>query len=151
MNINIKTLEKVYSECGITTPFYDFISALKAEMKFNKQQKKLKRIEEASIIHIDYEFSEVKIPIEDFIKNQIEEESDILSDVFYYEDFPDEGDDFYTYWKINDLYYEIIIHCYAEWISEWSARKNVIGDISLLSFKEIINYEIISDSRIKLK
>lgn len=79
---------------------------------------------------------------------------DVAHDMFYDEEgLDDEGADETVVFKIGDNFYEVDLHCEAEWVGDWSVRKNLPGELSVTSVKEIKKYEIQSegDGYIELK
>ena len=58
---------------------------------------------------------------------------------------PDEGVDRIEYFKIGNEIYEVDLHCEAEWVGDWSVRKNLPGEVSATSIKKITDFEILQE------
>jgi len=64
-------------------------------------------------------------------------------DMFYESDgLDDDGADETIVFKIGDNFYEVDLHCEAEWVGEWSVRKNLPGKVSVSAVREIKNFKI---------
>ena len=72
---------------------------------------------------------------------------DVAHDLFYEEDgLDDEGADETLVFKIGDCFYEIDLHCDAEWVGDWSVRKNLPGKVSVEAVREIKEFQIESET-----
>lgn len=78
--------------------------------------------------------------LEDVILESIE---DVTHDMFYDPDgLDDEGADVTNVFKIGDAFYEVDLHCEANWVGDWSVRKNLPGDVSVEAMREIKKFKI---------
>lgn len=85
-----------------------------------------------------------KETIEGVVLNELK---GITSDIFYNEDgLDDSGADETMVFKIGDAFYEVDLHCKAEWIGDWSVRQNVPGEVTVESVREIKSFEIKKES-----
>ena len=142
-NFSQKVIEEVFVEQRINSSLLDFINALHVKAE------QIRLIEESKPIEVEVcdilpELSE-GATIEGAINSHIKKHIVGFSDSFYDPDstLEDSGADNIFYFKVGDKFYEVNVHCTAEWCSEWSMRKNIPGDISATSIKELTTYEIV--------
>lgn len=55
---------------------------------------------------------------------------------------PDEGVDYVEIVKVNDIFYKVEVHCEAEWVGDWSVRKNLPGDFTITKLHEVTEYSL---------
>ena len=68
---------------------------------------------------------------------------DVAHDIFYEAGgLDDDGATETMVFKIGESFYEIDLHCEAEWVGDWSVRKNLPGDLSVLDVREIKEFTI---------
>lgn len=73
----------------------------------------------------------------------LESIEDVSHDIFYEPDgLDDEGADETMVFKIGDAFYEVDVHCEAEWVGDWSVRKNLPGEVSIEAIREIKSFKI---------
>jgi hypothetical protein len=151
--IEISIIEKVYNNITTKISYDDFLKLLITETNSVKELKKKKEEEERSKIYIDNVYPEIDedISIDDYLEGIVEEYE--WWDVFYDSDgMPDEGldDDFYV--MVGDKVYKIEVHCEANWVGDWSVRKNLPGDVTINDFNEV-NFELLEkhDGGAKIK
>jgi hypothetical protein len=151
--VSIEVLERVYNNLEIDYPINDLLSALQVEQdrindENNKEieRERLAKEEESKKIWI--ENVREKLPeehkdcVEDYIDELVEEME--WWDVFYdYDGMDDDGDDTSEYFLIGDKLYLVDIHCEAEWVGDWSVRKNLPGDVSVQAVHEVDGFTII--------
>ena len=63
----------------------------------------------------------------------------------------DDGSDDVMYFKVLDKFYEVELHCEAEWVSEWSVRKNLPGEISVTNVKEVTPLRIVKEEAVYIQ
>lgn len=147
---SVEALENVFNEQQIQFPFDKFYELVRKEelRLINVEAAKPKfKTKEIHNIHPLPEDSTAE-GIEEFIVETIEKNADEgnYHDFFYdYEGLPDEGVDKIDYYKVGDKLYEIELHCSAEWVSDWSVRKNLPGDVSIGEIKEVKDFTISAD------
>jgi hypothetical protein len=132
----------------LNIPSDNFFSVLKEEKKKLKAIKEKEEIEANSVkkIYKDHIFPELpeSYEIDEFLEECVEEND--YHDTFYeYEGMDDGGADDVVYFKVADKIYEVKLHCEAEWVGDWSVRKNLPGKVSITSIKEIENFEILTN------
>ena len=69
----------------------------------------------------------------------------IWHDYFYDKKLPDKGFDFEIYYIIKSELYKVSLHCDVEWVGDYSVRKNLPENVSIISITKIENFEIIKD------
>ena len=152
-NVSIEVLRKVYTDLKVEYPLEDFISALETESRAaqeekdkSEEKKRLAKIEEAKKIYVEHVFDVVPEEHKDCVEDYIDEivsEMD-LWEAFYDEDgMDDEGETITEFLLVGDKLYLVDIHCEAQWVGDWSVRKNLPGDISVESVKEVEGFDII--------
>jgi hypothetical protein len=165
---NKKSFEKAISIFGtcigytLWFPYLDSAPVYTGKTKisidtFNEknEEKELDRSQKESfknICEVSYILPALKA--DEDIKDVIYELDDDIKEYFYeFEGLDDNGEDKVFIFKIGDNFYEVDIHCSANWVGDFSVRKNLPGDLSIVSIKEIKEYTIISsgDNYINLK
>lgn len=144
-------IEEVFAEQEIKFPIEDFINALKANAKRRKQKEKEIEDSKPNFVEIyspaiiqDLEDDETP---EEAIENSVENDDHAYSDLFYDEKgMDDEGDNAIVYFKVLDKFYEVEIHCEADWVGDWSVRKNLPGDVSIVSIEELKTFKVQEDT-----
>ena len=144
-------IERVFKEQKIKCDFNTFITALIDVEKKDKAEKAAIEKEESLKIHVEMVYPALKkdVTIEEFIEELIDERDD------WYDHFQvdaeggmdDDGEDDTLYYKVGDKFYEVEIHCEADWVGDWSVRANLPGDVSVVSIKEIENFEIVETKK----
>jgi hypothetical protein len=127
----------------------EFFKVLNEETAKITEARVQKEVEKSKTKRIDddyfFELSEGDT-IEEFFEELADDDN--IREFFCCEDeIPDEGLEDVIYVKVGDKFYEVEIACDAEWIGDWSVRANVVGDVSINSFKEIEEYEIVSSDK----
>lgn len=122
----------------------EFINLMNKEAEIEKLEAKRIKEEEDSKLCVEIVID--KLPdgktVQEWYKEYINE--NYYGDAFYRsEGLPDEGDDLEEYIMIGDKLYLGDIHCEAEWVGDWSVRKNLPGEISVTKITEIKNFEVI--------
>ena len=159
--ISKKTLEIVYKEFVPGTSFEDLYKQLErveAEQKEIIKQEKIKKEFEASkTIVLDSYYiieNDENQEIDLFLEYQV----DIMDwDSKFYEGdgIPDDGVDGEEYFLIDGKLYLVSLHCEANWVGDWSVRKNLPGDVNITNFYEIKDFDVIEkigeSIRIKIK
>ena len=145
-------IEEVFEEQEIRFPIKDFMNALNANVR--RKKKEAEEIEARKPILIEVcapaiitQLKEGENP-EKAIKFSIKKERNEhgLWDLFYdREGMDDDGSDDIMYFKVLDKFYEVELHCEAEWVGDWSVRKNLPGDISVTKIKEVIPIRIVQE------
>jgi len=146
-NFSLEAIEAVFNEKNISFPINDFVTAVKQKDKEIKKAEAA--IEAAKPDVVDVNENEI-LPalvgdetVEEVIEAAVDLNSDNYHDLFYDSDgMDDEGADDTLYFKVGDKFYKVEIHCEAEWVGDWSVRKNLPGDISVISVEEILNYKV---------
>lgn len=151
-------IEEVFAEQEIKFPIDDFINALNANVK--RKKKEAEEIEARKPLLVEIcapaiitQLKEGQTP-EEAIHHSVENDDHAYSDLFYHEKgLDDDGADDTVYFKVLDKFYEVDIHCEAEWVSDWSCRKNLPGDVNVMDFREITPIKIIieEDTYIQLE
>lgn len=137
---NIYTKEQIIKTLNrLDFPLDKFFKVLEEERMLEDEIKRLQKQEEEKIKYIEDDFDFDGLPFdttpEKLIKSTLR---DVKHDMFYeYDGLPDEGVDRTIYVKIGDKIYEVKLHCEAEWVGDWSVRKNLPGDVSIISITEI--------------
>lgn len=111
-----------------------------------KDKKKKEKEELDSIKEVPFICDKLEDGID--YKEKIEELVDSFDwhDTFYDSDgMDDDGDDGVNYFLIENKLYMVELHCEAEWIGDWSVRKNLPGRVSVTEITEIPSFEIIED------
>jgi hypothetical protein len=146
-----QAIEKAFKENGIKFPLKDFIKSLKTVSKINivkkkaiKKKPKFKTIEiYSNNIHPALKSG---ITLEDFIE-EVVDNGDYF-DMFDTErGMSDDGGDDVEYHKVGDKIYKVSLHCEAEWVGDWSVRKNLPGAVTVTDIKEIKNFKIIKTEK----
>lgn len=143
MNYTEEIIRKVFENNKIPFPADDFISALKDEKKLvDKRQEEKEEIRKLTLtVHNIYPATDMKI--KQFLKQEVANLSDGYRDLFYDEDgMDDSGEDTEDYFKVGGKIYEVKLHCEANWVGDWSVRKNLPGEITMISFKELTDYTV---------
>ena len=137
--------------------FFQLVKEKKKRQKDLKKQKDVKRDKRKSLIcsieavDIEEEYGD-DWTLEDIISEEVGcYINDKLStyEIFHYDNYPDEGSTEILYAKCGDKYYELEVHCDAEWVGDWSVRANVTGSASVKSVKEI-KCKVLNEDEIQL-
>jgi len=143
-------IEEVFAEKEINFPIEDFINSLNVNVKRKKKEAaeieaKKPLLVEVCAPAIITQLKEGQTP-EEAIHHSVENDDHAYSDLFYDEDgMDDDGADDTVYFKVLDKFYAVDIHCEAEWVGDWSVRKNLPGDISVMDFREVTPIRIIQE------
>jgi hypothetical protein len=154
---SLETIKSVYFSTDFKLPFDDFVKELEAIDKSEKVDEKKKKDDEAKKREVHHVFSELPADyesIDDFLEEKVDEYE--WHDTFYDSDgIDDDGADTIEYFKVGDKIFEVDLHCEAEWVGDWSVRKNLPGDVSITDFNEITDFTILEEDEnyllIKLK
>lgn len=127
------------------------IKALKKQKASEKEKRQslLCSIKEVKDIENEYDSDWT---LEDVISEEVDcyiNDKLSLHDIFAQDDYPDEGVTGTFYIKYGDKFYELEIHCGAEWIGDWSVRANVPSGTNIKSVKEI-KCKVLNDDEIEL-
>ena len=146
-NFSSKLIEKAYKQNNIEFPYEKFFSTLKLqkEEEDNEKLKKKKEKENRRETEFVYPEQESNVFYEKFIKEKIKEYGNWYDDFEDGDGLPDEGVDRIEYFKIGNEIYEVDLHCEAEWVGDWSVRKNLPGEVSATSIKKITDFEILQE------
>ena len=155
-NFNTTILEKVYKEMITEVCYEDFLKSLIIEVKKAKKIEDDLAKEEATKRYVEDIYPELPkdITYKRFIEKIVEEKK--WWDYFYEydESMDDDGADYEYYIMIGEKAFEVIVHCDAEWVGDWSVRKNLPGEISVSKITEL-KFELLSktecSAKIKLK
>lgn len=147
-----KDIEEVFEEQEIRFPIKDFMNALNANVTRKKREAaeieaKKPLLVEICAPAIITQLKEGETP-EEAIKFSIKKDKSehALWDLFYeYDGMDDDGSDDVMYFKVLDKFYEVDLHCEAEWVSDWSVRKNLPGDISVTKIREVNPIRIVQE------
>lgn len=129
-------------------PAATFIKSLNKQVDLRKaEEKRQKKLEAQKPIEVHIESDEIIKSPEDGMthKEAIEDkvENNDYRDLFYDSDgLDDSGADDVVYFKVEDKFYEVEIHCEAEWVGDWSVRKNLPGDVSATKITELTKYKV---------
>lgn len=143
-------IEEVFAEQEIRFPIKDFMNALKANVQRKKREAAEIEARKPLIVEICApaiitKLKEGETP-EEAIHNSVENDEHDYHDLFYDEKgLDDEGADDTVYFKVLDKFYAVDIHCEAEWVSDWSCRKNLPGDVNVMDFREVTPIRIIKE------
>jgi hypothetical protein len=143
-NFNTTILEKVYKKMITEVSYEDFLDTLIAEVKEVKKNEDALAKEEASKITIEDIYPELPkgTTHEEYIEEIVEENE--WFDYFYDSNgMDDEGADHEYFIMIEDKAFQVDIHCEADWVGDWSVRKNLPGEVSIVKITEL-KYELIS-------
>jgi hypothetical protein len=153
-----KDIEEVFEEQEIRFPIVDFMNALNANVK--RKEREAEEIEARKPLLIEVcapaiitQLKEGETP-EEAIKLSIKKDRNEhgLWDLFYESDgMDDDGSDDVIYFKVLDKFYEVNLHCEAEWVSEWSVRKNLPGDINVTNVKEVTPLRIVKEEAVYIQ
>ena len=123
--------------------YEDFLNTLITECKAVKKIEDDLTKEEATKRYVEFVYPKItdSTKYKAFIKKFVDDGywNDVWSDV----ELSDDGDDYEFYIMIGDKVFETIIHCEAEWVGDWSVRKNLVGKISLSKITEV-KFELLS-------
>lgn len=140
--ISIKIIKKVLSESNIDTNIVDLMIKEEENILNNK---KIEQAEKAKIKEVFIIRKEQKYDDDDYIE-EIEEiitSYEHWHDEFYdIEGLGDAGVDAIKYIIIGNNLYEVELHCTAEWVGDWSVRKNLPGKVSVTEITKIKSFEI---------
>ena len=145
-NFNTTILEKVYKKMITEVSYEDFLDTLIAEVKEVKKNEDALAKEEASKITIEDIYPELPkgTTYEEYIEEIVEENE--WFDYFYDSNgMDDEGADYEYFIMVGDKAFQVDIHCKAEWVGDWSVRKNLPGEVSVVNITEL-KFELISKS-----
>jgi len=142
------SIEKAFKENGIKFPLKDFIKSLRDKEKPKQTKKKVvKKKSNFKTIEIYNENIHPALENNNTIQEFLEEKIDNgegYYDMFYDSNgLSDDGADDVEYHKVGDKIYEVSLHCEAEWVPDYSVRKNLPGDVSITEIKEITDFKII--------
>jgi hypothetical protein len=153
--VSLELVEKAFNDTGVDFPTREFIQIVERyqreedeENERIRKEKENKVREEARIKETEYVFDAIpeEQTIDDFLDEWVEEvrDGDLLWNLFYDpKGIDDDGETVDELFLVGDKLYRVSIHCEAEWVSDWSVRKNLPGDYSIESIEEIENFEII--------
>ena len=156
-----KLIKEIFDENNIDFKVTKFLQILKEKEKKERDLKKQKTLEREKRQNLLCSIEEVKDINDEYgsdwiLEEVISEEVDnyindkcCLHDIFGYDGYPDEGVTEIFYAKYGDKYYELEIHCGAEWIGDWSVRANVPSDTTIKSVKEI-QCKVLNEDEIQL-
>lgn len=135
--IKIEVLKLAFEKINANVSFDTFIKYCD-----DIQEEQNKEVEVFNIYEtIPSEFETVEDYIEEIV------DKDDIHEIFYDEDgMDDNGADESVYYMIENKLYCVELHCEAEWVGDWSVRKNLPGDVSITSVKEITDFNIIENS-----
>lgn len=141
-----QAIEKAFKENGIKFPLKDFIKSLRNKEKPKTSKKKtVKSKPKFKTIEIYKEnihpILEDGVTIEQFMEEVVDNGE--YYDLFYDSDgMSDNGADDIEYHQVGEKVYKISLHCKAEWIGDWSVRKNLPGNVSVTEIEEIKDFKI---------
>lgn len=154
--IKLSLIKQVYNSLPRSGATYEeFEKALLAEIKKNEDKKqeekalkeKLKR-EAPKEVYIVIDEADEEDDVEEIISMYLKnDDGGMLSDRFFDEEIDDDGADLTEFVLVNDKLYSVDFHCEAEWISDWSVRANVPGDVSVEKVTEITSFEILEKEK----
>ena len=147
--ISIESIKEVFLEKNIQFPLDEFIKAVEQQ---EKNRKETKKAIEAAMPEIVDVYSEAILPeleedetVEEVIENAVD--SNDYHDMFYDPDgLDDYGADDIAYFKVGDKFYEVELHCEANWVGDWSVRKNLPGEVTVLSVKELPVFKVLDEN-----
>jgi hypothetical protein len=153
-----KDIEEVFAEKEIHFPIEDFINSLNVHVK--RKKKEAAEIEAKKPLLVEIcapaiitQLKEGETP-EEAIKFSIKKDRNehALWDLFYeFHGMDDDGSDDVMYFKVLDKFYEVDLHCEAEWVSDWSVRKNLPGEISVTNVKEVTPIRIVTEEDVYIQ
>ena len=144
----VETVLKSVSLCAVGWTTDEFIEECKKVEKELADEKKGKKKAEEEEARRFQEYEVVKGTPSDNMKQFFDEyfRNADMHDFFYdYDGLPDEGVDETFYYKVGDKLYLVEAHCEAEWVGDWSVRKNLPGEISATNVIEVEKFEIINE------
>ena len=155
--MKLSIIKEVYNGLTELVTYDEFLRRLKVVddeqklIKYNKEEDEAKNIEVYDHFIIKDESTE---DVGELLDNCVPDMD--WFDTFYEEDgIDDDGEDIEEYMLVNDRLYLVQLHCTAEWVSDWSVRKNLPGDVTQHGFKEIeidtISIDSDGDAKIKIK
>ena len=144
-------IETVFKEKNIQFPLEEFIQALtQKELARQKAYEEELAIEAAKPESFEiYKEAILEAPtpgtrVEDLIISAVKNND--YYDLFYDSDgMDDDGEDATVYFKVGDKFYKVEIHCEADWVGDWSVRKNLPGNVNVESIKEVSVYTVRKD------
>lgn len=141
---SINVIEKAFNEMNINASFIEFKEVLESEFKKEQlitgQQPKIIMADIYNIFENEFETEQ---ELKEFIEEQIED--DIIDDYIFGDELSDNGEDGVDYFKIGDKIYELSLRAETVWCGDWSVRANIVNEVTLVSYKEITNYEVVSE------
>lgn len=151
-NISVEMLRRVYERLEIEYPFDDLLEAVKQESRAALRQEEEKeeeeakaKIEDSKTIYIGH-FRELTSEDTDSPEEYIDELVDEYEwwDTFYDSDgMDDDGATVSEYFLVGDRLFLVEVHCEANWVGDWSVRKNLPGSIRVESIEEINGFDIL--------
>jgi hypothetical protein len=141
---SIEDIQATLAEYQVENPD-EFIKSLK------QKDKDRKKAEDEKPIHVEVYSDAIITELEhgwtpeEAIRESVSsaKNSDVYHDIFYDpKGLDDSGADATVYFKGMDKFYKVELHCKAEWVGDWSVRKNIPGDVSVTKITELTNYTI---------
>lgn len=138
------------NEGGDFATFVAELDGRKAEEKARKKaEKEAAAAEAASMFDYeeDYDSTTFEFTDQDDFNDKLESFLDegnydhTQCYIDYDKGVPDGGVDYDRLVKVNDKFYHVEVNSGAEWIGEWSMRKNVAGDATINKLFLITEYE----------
>jgi len=131
--------------------FETFFNELKAsKIVINKEKAKSHDFDEEWNTFDDVEFENIIELVEGDITEWVNRENydtvmSFVSD--FSRGLDDEGQNYYEVLKINGTFYKAELICEAEWVGDWSVRKNLPGQSTVIELFEITDY-VLKDGEI---
>ena len=156
MTYDIKIIEKVYKDKNISLPFADFLSGLQHELAIEQERILTEKKERESRLegyhnHPDLDETlggTLSLPItayEDFITKEVKAYREWYDTFMQDGGLPDGGVNKIEYFKVGNKIFAVKLHCESQWVGDWSVRQNLPGRVSVVSIKEIVDYELLVD------
>lgn len=139
MEFTRKELELAFNNNGKIKDFNSFVKSIE-----QGRQQEIEKMESTVEVYHIYKDTNGK-ELGDFIEIVVSDDKyDTVMNACD-DDLDDSGVDYIEYLKIGDKLYKVNLHCSAEWCGDWSVRKNLPGDITIKSFGEVKNYDVLKE------
>ena len=142
--IDTSIIEKVYNKMITEVSYEDFLKTLITEVNEVKKNEDALAKEQALKRSIEDIYPEPPkdTTYEEYITTIVD--ANEWWDYFYdFYGIDDEGVDYEYFIMVGDKVFQVDVHCKAEWVGDWSVRKNLPGEVSVVNITEL-KFELIS-------
>lgn len=145
--VELEVVKQAFNDLNIDHPVEDFIKSVEERQKAFEKQKKAEKAEKERIKDVNFVFESIPEgkTIDEFLDEWFEEYDSW--DMFYdYDGIPDEGVSITELFLVGDKLYSVDLDCEAEWVGDWSVRKNLPGERSITRVEEVPSFELLERS-----